>query len=140
MGEFINFFAQTGAQRTSAGQRQSIQENGYVAHVYVRATEPLAGVIITDQEYPVRVAYSLLNKILDEFTAKVPRTTWEPKADEARRQSASGMGAKVSTAALVDSYSKELQAYVAKYQDPKQADTIMRVQQELDETKIILVC
>ncbi|KAJ7589560.1 hypothetical protein C8J56DRAFT_889102 [Mycena floridula] len=27
---------------------------------------------------------------------------------------------------------------VLKYQDPKQADTIMRVQQELDETKIVL--
>jgi synaptobrevin family protein YKT6 len=29
--------------------------------------------------------------------------------------------------------------YIIKYQDPKQADTIMKVQQELDETKIILV-
>lgn len=26
-----------------------------------------------------------------------------------------------------------------KYQDPRQADTIMKVQQELDETKIVLV-
>lgn len=30
--------------------------------------------------------------------------------------------------------------YLQKYQDPRQADTIMRVQQELDETKIVLVC
>lgn len=33
----------------------------------------------------------------------------------------------------------QLQEYVVRYQDPKQADTIMKVQQELDETKIILV-
>lgn len=28
--------------------------------------------------------------------------------------------------------------YVRRYQDPRQADTIMKVQQELDETKIVL--
>ncbi|KAH9444536.1 hypothetical protein Pst134EB_024797 [Puccinia striiformis f. sp. tritici] len=28
--------------------------------------------------------------------------------------------------------------YLVKYQDPKQADTILKVQQELDETKIVL--
>lgn len=33
----------------------------------------------------------------------------------------------------------ELKTYVEKYQDPRQADNIMRVQQELDETKIVLV-
>ena len=29
--------------------------------------------------------------------------------------------------------------YLQKYQDPRQADAIMKVQQELDETKIVLV-
>src|SRR5207237_7786076 len=28
--------------------------------------------------------------------------------------------------------------YIVKYQDPRQADSIMRIQQELDETKIVL--
>jgi len=32
----------------------------------------------------------------------------------------------------------EINTYITKYQDPSQADTIMRVQQELDETKIVL--
>jgi synaptobrevin family protein YKT6 len=31
-----------------------------------------------------------------------------------------------------------LQQYLTKYQDPTQADTIMKVQKELDETKIVL--
>ena len=30
-----------------------------------------------------------------------------------------------------------LATYLVKYQDPKQADTIMKVQKELDETKIV---
>jgi len=129
IGEFMNFFSRTVSERTPSGQRQSVQENSYTAHVYSRQSDSLSGVIITDQEYPVRVAFSLLNKILDEFTTKIPRTTWEEKAQAGRTQ-----GKQV----LVDY--PQLQEYVTKYQDPKQADSIMRVQQELDETKIILVC
>lgn len=32
----------------------------------------------------------------------------------------------------------QLDTYISKYQDPSQADAIMKVQQELDETKIVL--
>ncbi|KAJ7126177.1 snare protein YKT6 [Mycena epipterygia] len=110
VGEFMSFFSKTVAERTPQGQRQSVQENDYTAHVY----NP---VIITDQEYPVRPAFSLLAKVLDEFTAQVPQASWDSPA----------------TISF-----PELTAYIAKYQDPRQADAIMRVQQELDETKIIL--
>lgn len=75
-------------------------------------------VIITDQEYPVRPAFSLLTKILDEFIAKVPQSSFNNS----------------TTISF-----PEITTYVQKYQDPRQADTIMRVQQELDETKIVLV-
>ena len=74
--------------------------------------------MITDQEYPVRPAFSLLQKVLDEFTTAVPKTGYSNPSSISFPQ---------------------LQAYLEKYQDPKQADAIMRVQQELDETKIILV-
>ena len=32
-----------------------------------------------------------------------------------------------------------MDGYLAKYQDPKQADAMTKIQSELDETKIILV-
>lgn len=124
----MNFFSRTVAERTSAGQRQSILDNNYVAHAYSRAGDGLAGVIVTDQDYPVRVVFSLLNKILEEFATKVGKSTWEAKANEGRR---------TGKAVLCDF--PQLNDYIVKYQDPKQADTIMKVQQELDETKIILV-
>ena len=76
------------------------------------------GVIITDGEYPVRPAFSLLTKLLDDFIAKVPVASYS------------------SPAAI--SF-PEISSYISKYQDPRQADAIMKVQQELDETKIILV-
>lgn len=74
--------------------------------------------VITDKEYPPRVAFSLLNKILDEFTTKYPNNAlWSNPAQ---------------------CHYPELKQYIVTYQDPKQGDTIMKVQRELDETKIIL--
>jgi len=114
----MSFFSKTVAERTPQGQRQSVQENNYTAHVYNRGgPEQLCGVIITDQEYPVRPAFSLLTKVLDEFTAKVPQSSFSNPTS-------------ISF--------PEITTYIQKYQDPRQADTIMRVQQELDETKIVL--
>jgi hypothetical protein len=138
VGEFMSFFTKTVAERTSQGQRQSVQENNYTAHVYNRGgAEQLAGrllffiaptkgaqlvptvaVIITDQEYPVRPAFSLLTKLLDDFTAKIPQSSFSNPSS-------------ISF--------PELNTYLQKYQDPRHADNIMRVQQELDETKIVLV-
>jgi len=46
VGEFMNFLSKTVAERTPQGQRQSVQENNYVAHVYNRGgAEQLAGQI-----------------------------------------------------------------------------------------------
>ncbi|KAI0338310.1 snare protein YKT6 [Trametopsis cervina] len=118
VGEFLTFFSKTIAERTPQGQRQSVQENNYTAHVYNRGgAEQLAAVIITDHEYPVRPAFSLLTKMLDDFTAKIPQSAFSNP----------------STISFPD-----INNYLAKYQDPRQADAIMRVQQELDETKIVL--
>ncbi|KAF9234326.1 snare-like protein [Melanogaster broomeanus] len=118
VSEFLTFFSRTVVDRTTQGQRQSVQENNYTAHVYNRGgAEQLAAIIVTDQEYPVRPAFSLLTKVLDEFIAKVPQSSFSNP----------------STISFPD-----IQTYISKYQDPRQADAIMRVQQELDETKIVL--
>lgn len=76
--------------------------------------------IIADRDYPSRVAFTLLNKILDEYLTKHPRAKWI--------NATSNQG--LEFPALDD--------YIKKYQDPQQADTIMRIQQELDDTKVVL--
>lgn len=44
VGEFMSFFTRTISERTPQGQRQSVQENNYTAHVYNRGgAEQLAG-------------------------------------------------------------------------------------------------
>ncbi|KAK6198707.1 Longin-like domain-containing protein [Scheffersomyces amazonensis] len=120
VSQFMTFFSETVAQRTQAGQRQSVEEGNYIGHTYVRS-EGLAGVIISDKEYPVRPAYTLINKILEEYLSLHPASEWN-------NISATHAGLNYDN----------LEQYLKKYQDPTQADAIMRVQAELDETKIVL--
>jgi synaptobrevin family protein YKT6 len=117
VGEFMSLFTKTVAERTKAGQRQDVEEQSYTFHAYGRS-EGVAGIIISDQEYPALVAHQLLSKILDEFLSRYPRTAFAN-----------------SNAELPFPQLKE---YIVKYQDPHAADSIMKIQKELDETKIVL--
>jgi len=119
VGEFLTLFAGTVAERVSPGTRQDIEEQSYTFHVYGRS-EGLAGVVISDHEYPKLVAHKLLSQIMDEFLTAHPRTTWSSPDGKPR-------------VAM-----PELATYIDKYQDPRQADSILKIQQELDETKIVL--
>ncbi|KAK6948548.1 hypothetical protein Daesc_010318 [Daldinia eschscholtzii] len=115
-GEFMTMFAKTVAERTRPGQRQDVEEQDYTFHAYGR-TEGVCGIIISDHQYPALVAHQLLSKVVDEFLAAHPRSSWSA-------------GQTVSM--------PELKDYLAKYQDPHQADSILKIQRELDETKITL--
>ncbi|KAH8018314.1 hypothetical protein HPB51_002295 [Rhipicephalus microplus] len=89
-----------------------------MCHVYVRS-DSLAGVVVSDHEYPSRVAHTLLNKVLDDFASKVPAHTWSSLSESTCQY-------------------QGLEAYLAKYQVPTEADAMTKIQADLDETKIIL--
>ncbi|KDN44687.1 putative YKT6-snare protein for endoplasmic reticulum-golgi transport [Tilletiaria anomala UBC 951] len=136
--DIMGFMSKTVAERTAPTQRQSVQENSYVAHVHSRpASDGICGVLVSDAEYPTRVAFSLLNNMLDEFIIKVPKMRYESHVNRITTGSApqpsKGEGVLTTTSDF-----PQAQEYLARYQDPRQADTIMKVQQELDETKIVL--
>ena len=63
------------AERTPLAQRQSVKENEYMCHVYVRA-DGLVGVCVSDEEYQTRVAHSLITKILDDFAGQGRRKSF----------------------------------------------------------------
>lgn len=64
------------------------------------------------------MAHQLLSKVIDEFLSKYPRTAF------------------ANSTPTLDF--PQLKEYIVKYQDPQQADSIMKIQKELDETKIVL--
>lgn len=115
--EMITFFAKLITKKTEPGQRQSVQNQEYYVHVYMRV-DGMCACATCDAEYPARVAFSLLMKMMDEFEAAHPKWRTETRNE-----------------ALV--YPK-LEEQVIKYQDPTQADQIMKIQKNLDETKAVL--
>ena len=92
--------------------------SAYTFHAYGR-TEGVAGVMISDADYPPLVAHQLLSKVVDEFLSRYPRSSFSM----------------LNPSSLAFPPLKE---YLEKYQDPQQADSILKIQKELDETKIVL--
>jgi synaptobrevin homolog YKT6 len=89
----------------------------YLVHVFMRS-DGLCCCATVDKEYPPRVAFSLVAKILEDFDSQV--SNWRNQnTNEAMSW-------------------PPLDEAVVKYQDPSQADQIMRIQRHLDETKDIL--
>ncbi|KAK0711348.1 Longin-like domain-containing protein [Lasiosphaeris hirsuta] len=117
-GNFMTMIGKTVAERTKPGQRQSVEEQDYVVHCYARS-EGIAGVIIT-KDYPNLAAHSVLSKLLDQFLAEKPLSTIADKTTD------NSVPFPVLDEAIVT------------YQDPNQANSIAKIQQELDETKIVL--
>ncbi|KAF2644726.1 putative snare protein [Massarina eburnea CBS 473.64] len=129
VSQFMTFFAAQIAEKTEPGVRQDFVDEerapDSVFHAYGR-TEGVCGIIVTDKEYPSVVAQGLLSKVCDEFVAKYPRTAYTSLQPPAKFASESLLAF------------PELKDYIVKYQDPKQADNIMKIQQELDDTKQVL--
>lgn len=111
-------FAKTIAERTKPGVHQEIEERGHTFHAF-GSSLGLAGIIISDAEYPRIAAHSLLSKIVNEFTDKHPRTSYS------------------STSVTSVPY-PELKEYLQKYQNPEEADKILKIQNDLESTKIEL--
>ncbi|XP_063726548.1 synaptobrevin homolog YKT6-like [Symsagittifera roscoffensis] len=105
--QFLKFTSEVVVGRTNVEQRVRVQEKEYFCYCFVR-TDGLSSVLISDNDYPQRVAFTLLMKILEEYK----------------------MSASMS--------SDWLQKLLMKYQDPHEADSLLKVQKELDETKVVL--
>eukprot|EP00118_Oscarella_pearsei_P025063 m.307422 g.307422 ORF g.307422 m.307422 type:complete len:201 (+) comp42258_c0_seq1:81-683(+) len=117
--EFLNFTGALLVERTNPGERKTVKEQEYRCHVFIRS-DSLSGVLIADHEYPQRVAFTFLSKVLDQYSTEFPK-------DAARWASPSS-----------NHSWPVLDQLLAKYQNPTDADPMTKVQAELDETKIIL--
>jgi len=115
--EFIIFVSRTVAKRTPPDQRQSVQHEEYKVHAYNRGG--LCALGFMDDHYPVRSSFSLLNKVLDEYQKNFGESWRSATADSTQPW-------------------PYLDEALTKFQDPAEADKLLKIQRELDETKIIL--
>lgn len=115
--QFCTFFSKTVAARVPLGQRSSVEQDQYVVHVHVRSNS-LAAIAVCDKEYPSRVAFTLLMKMQEDFMSAHSEPAWG--------------------AATSDMPFPALGDMIVKYQNPREADAIMKIQSDLDETKVVL--
>eukprot|EP01083_Nonionella_stella_P176707 618977_1 len=118
--EHLLFATRLLAQKTDRGQRQTVDMDNipFMVNVHVR-TNGLAVTLVSDQEYPQRVAFGLINKTFEDFE-KHTRGQWsQHRAD-------------------IDLQVPSMAADLQKYQNPKEADKIMKIQNELDDIKEIM--
>ncbi|KAG6739873.1 hypothetical protein POTOM_057491 [Populus tomentosa] len=131
--EFIVFVGRTVAKRTPPGQRQSVQHEGpitefcvlglelnyaeYKVHAYNR--NGLCALGFMDDHYPVRSSFSLLDKVIEEYQKNFGESWRTAQADSSQPW-------------------PYLNEALTKFQDPAEADKLLKIQRELDETKIIL--
>uniref|UniRef100_A0AC34FKR5 Synaptobrevin homolog YKT6 n=1 Tax=Panagrolaimus sp. ES5 TaxID=591445 RepID=A0AC34FKR5_9BILA len=117
--EFMDFTGRLLVERAATPSRTSIKEQEYFIHCYVRQ-DNLTGVCITDGEYEARVAFTMLSKVMEDFTNTIHPSQWDA----------------IQNAASCN-YSK-LPELLAKWQNPREADSLTRVQDEIEETKVVL--
>ncbi|KJE94083.1 SNARE Ykt6, variant [Capsaspora owczarzaki ATCC 30864] len=114
----MHFFSKTIGERTAPGTRNAVSEQAYVFFCHARE-DGYTGIVIADSEYDKRVAFSVITKSLEQFTAKYTKET-------------------VDRATARDLPFPEIETMLTKYQNPAEADALLRVQRDLDETKIVL--
>jgi len=120
--EHCHFASRMVCQRTQPGQRQTIDQknddNPFLLHVYVRL-DNLACVVVADQEYPLRVAFSFINKIMAEFERE-SNERWK-RIDQDQ-----------------DLRPEFLSRQLTSFQDPSTADKLAQIQRNLDDIKDVM--
>jgi len=118
MAQFITFAFRQFCKTAEPGTRTGTRHEGQMIHVYVRA-DGLGAAAMVDTDYPDRVIYTLLSQMLDDFTAQY-QTQWQGQSADNSMPLAG------------------LDATLKKYQDPAEADKLMAIQKDLDQTKAIM--
>ena len=105
--------------RAQLGSMLSIEHKEYLCHTRV-LNNRLAIAVLADQEYPTRVAFGLIQEALDLFNKAYAEDKWSKFTSD---QALNVPG---------------LDEILTKFQKPEEADKIMKIQKQLDETKDIL--
>jgi synaptobrevin family protein YKT6 len=118
--EFITFGCRTVAKRTAPMSRMRVNEQANAIFCQSFAGGRLAVACVTDREYNERVGFNLVSIVAEKFQAEF-RGRWEA-VDKDNMLSW-----------------PELDTLLKKYQNPAEADQIMKIQNDINATKTIMV-
>lgn len=115
--EFMVFLARTIAKRVPAG-RSMVKQDQNIAYAHCHP-DGFCVIAVCDDKYNDRVAFSMLNQVANDFVGGY-RGRWE----DAPRDNCLQW--------------PELDQTLAKYQKPEEADKILKIKKEIEETKAVM--
>lgn len=126
--EFVTFFSRLLCDRTKQGMRQQVQgEKGMMGYVHKRS-DGLCAVLITDSDYPLRVAFDIVRKVLYDFGDFL--------SEQLSTQKTSSLA--LNRDQCLSAYNSKLKELVNKCQDPTKVDSMLKLKKEIESTKEVL--
>jgi len=119
MEEVCVFVSRSVVERMSAGSSISVKHKDYLCHAQ-ETQGGLACAVVCDTEYPQFVAFTIIKEALQLFNSAPSNDVTSISTDS--NLTISG-----------------LSELLRKYQDPSEADKVLKVQKTLDETKEIII-
>lgn len=121
--EHINFNSRMIASRIPPGNKASVTLENNIGLCYCYTTKDnISATCITDAEYPEKAAFILLNNIIMDF-----RETFASNP-EVYENATSDIALKYDS----------LEVFLKKWQDPHEADKLLKIEKELHEVKDII--
>lgn len=119
--EMFVFFSRTFAKNATPSSRSSVKQEAYLCHVY-SSPAGITAVCFADEEYPSRVAFGYLSKLCESFSQ-----TTQGKLSSSTDDNC--MDASFQTTHM---------KLLTQFQDPAQADQLAKIENELEQTKVVL--
>eukprot|EP01066_Platyproteum_vivax_P015798 Platyproteum_vivax@DN6933_c0_g1_i2.p1 len=117
--ETCNFLARTILPRVQFGKRQCIDHDNHVAFC-MRWSDGLGILMLSDKEYPDRVAFTCVQEVYREFLQQFPLEWQNATADN-----------------QID-FTKQIKEKIVKYKNPETVDKLTAVQSKVDQTQEIM--
>ncbi|KAM3135071.1 hypothetical protein pb186bvf_012895 [Paramecium bursaria] len=119
--ETLNFGARTCTSRAKPGERAAVEMKDAQAIAYIAVDRNnLAALVIADDQYPEKVAFMVIQNMYQEFY-RVQNSMYID-------------GLKADTQLNIP----KLEEFIKQYQDPKEVDKLMKIEQTLNEIQQVV--
>lgn len=123
--EHIHFHSRLVASRTPTGSRQRVEFENNLGYCHCFAHPcGLTATVLTTTNYPIRVAFGLIGEALRKFQAECCGSWEDLIADVADNNSL---------------FAQQSAALLQQYQQPTEADKLLKVQKDLEEVKDVML-
>lgn len=123
MKEHIIFHSRLIAARTPLGRRQVVEFENKIGHCHVYSHPcGLSVTVLSSVSYPMRIAFGLINETIRLFQEQCSGQ-WEGLIEDVKGANMFPGGAEL----------------LKKYQNPLEADKLLKVQRDLDEVKDVML-